>query len=397
MKAEPGSRQVMSSRARAALLQEGRGTKTVIKVDFAQIAGRIVNTCADIRRGENVLIVGRDDHVDYCYEIALASARREALPLIVIAGDKLNHGLLTEMSTSYLCRTKWHYHALMQRTDVCITTSFEAEDPSLFTDIPPAKLTALNQAGKPVSETLYDGSRRWVGTDVPTPQQAATYGVPFEEFHDIFWKGMMADPRSMHRQAGSIAALAGNAGHIRITSPKGTDLVLSCRGRPADLDDGIISPEAAAAGRAYLNLPAGEVCLAPVEDSAQGTVVFDLAFRDGVRIEDLRVAFEQGVCNPLEARAGLDEFRSIVAGSSGDKDRIGELGIGINPSIQQPTGFLLCDEKIGGSVHLAIGENRFLGGVNNSDLHWDLLILRPTLTIDGTTVIDEGRIVLPPI
>nr|MBA3534082.1 aminopeptidase [Ardenticatenales bacterium] len=77
-----------------------------------------------------------------------------------------------------------------------------------------------------------------------------------------------------------------------------------------------------------------------------------------------------------------------------DKNRIGEMGIGINSEIHAPTGYLLTDEKIMGTVHFAIGHNQFMGGNNKSTMHWDMVMLQPTVTLDDQVLLDDGRFTL---
>ncbi len=76
----------------------------------------------------------------------------------------------------------------------------------------------------------------------------------------------------------------------------------------------------------------------------------------------------------------------LLAASSGDKDRIAELGIGLNPGIRELTGDIQLDEKLGGSVHIAIGMNHRFGGANHSNLHLDMIILQPSLRLDGNLI-----------
>jgi aminopeptidase len=77
--------------------------------------------------------------------------------------------------------------------------------------------------------------------------------------------------------------------------------------------------------------------------------------------------------------------------ATGDKDVIAELGIGVNPGIMQPTGNISLDEKIGGSVHIAVGMNDRFGGKNKSNLHQDFVILKPTVWFDDKVILENGE------
>ena len=172
---------------------------------------------------------------------------------------------------------------------------------------------------------------------------------------------------------------------MHITSPKGTDVVLGIAGRPLDKDVGVVGRETNLS-----NLPAGEVCLAPLEDQSDGTVVFDLAFMDGRRVEDLEVRFEAGRAT-LVGAARSSSSCSAWSPPGAPADVIGELGIGLNPAVGEPCGYTLTDEKILGTVHLALGDNEMLGGSNPSHLHWDMMVLGPTVEVDGRPVLIDGE------
>jgi aminopeptidase len=203
----------------------------------------------------------------------------------------------------------------------------------------------------------------------------------------MFWRSLLLDYQELRRRADQVAAALEDADWVHLTSPKGTDMRMRITGRPLDKDIGVVTDDAKLS-----NLPAGEVCLAPHEDDAEGTVVFDLAFWNGTRIEDLEVAFENGVARPVKAATGFETFAGVLANATGAGDVIGELGIGLNPEVGEPCGYMLTDEKILGTVHIAVGDNRMLGGVNDSSLHWDLLVMRPTVEVDGRPLMIDGRL-----
>jgi len=98
---------------------------------------------------------------------------------------------------------------------------------------------------------------------------------------------------------------------------------------------------------------------------------------------------EVGVYAPDSA--GADSFWELLSASSGDKDRIGEFAIGTNPGVTEPIGYIALDEKIGGSVHIAIGMNERFGGRNKSNLHLDLVILKPAVWLDDKIILENGE------
>jgi len=247
-------------------------------------------------------------------------------------------------------------------------------------------IARLNVGGPAIHAVLASSG---IGTDFPTAGQACAFGLDAEAYSDMFWRALDIDYAELRRRADAVTAALEGADTVRIRSPKGTDVTLGIKGRPLDKDIGVVTDAARLS-----NLPAGEVCLAPLEDQAEGTVVFDLAFWDGRRIEDLEVRFEHGVARPVRAAREFEYFRGVLASASGDADRIGELGIGLNPAVGEPCGYTLTDEKILGTVHLALGDNGMLGGVNDSTLHWDMMVLRPTVEVDGRPLLIDGEMMV---
>jgi len=353
------------------------------------IAHKIVHECAGVRPGENVYIEGRLDSVDYLEMLALECELAGGRPLMIARSDELLRRRLDELSPEQLEVASQSWIDAVKAADVVFSVRLEDGKPQLFADAPADKMGAHRRGRKLISDHIYDGSRRWVGTDYPTVEQAAAFHLDFAAFEEMFWRALDVDYRALSERAERVCAVLDGAREVRVRSAKGTDLALRIDGRPLDRDIGVVTDAAK-----LTNLPAGEVCLAPLESSAEGRVIFDLAFRNGVRIEDLEVQFTGGVAQALGAACGLETFQQVVATATGAANVIGELGIGLNPEVGEPCGYTLTDEKILGTVHIAVGDNRMLGGVNDSSLHWDMMILAPSVEVDGTPLLEQGDLVV---
>jgi len=214
----------------------------------------------------------------------------------------------------------------------------------------------------------------------PTPVLASARGVPLAFLRQRHQQAVDIDYEALDRQQEQVQALLARSTAVCIESALGTDLELRIGDRPVHLDKD--------------SLPRGEVYVAPHEDSANGVVVVDRAFVRGEPVERLRLAFAHGRVVDVSAPdlRGADRFRELLAASSGDKDVISEFGIGLNPSATEPVGDVTLDEKIGGSVHVAIGMNERFGGRNRSNLHLDLVILRPSVWLDERKIIEGGAL-----
>jgi aminopeptidase len=208
----------------------------------------------------------------------------------------------------------------------------------------------------------------------PTQALAEAYGMPLDAFRSLIWRALAVDYPALDAAQSALQDRLTVANQVHILTELGTDLRLRIGGRPVFMDD--------------QDLPRGEVYVAPHEDSAEGVVVIDLAFLSGQRLERLTLHFEQGrvveVSAPEVEKADL--LREILAAAAGDADRIGEFAIGLNPNLHEPVGIAALDEKIGGSVHIALGMNEHFGGSNRSNLHLDLVMLGARVGLDGVAI-----------
>jgi aminopeptidase len=216
----------------------------------------------------------------------------------------------------------------------------------------------------------------------PTPALASAYGVPLATLRQAVHCAVGVDGERLDQRQERFRTQLAAARAVQVRSALGTDLRLRVGNRPVHVDRD--------------SLPRGEVYVAPLEDSADGVVVIDRAFLRGAAVERLRLTFARGCVVKAEAPepGTVALFEEVLAASSGDKDVIAEFGMGLNPGAVEPLGDAMLDEKIGGSVHIALGMNQAFGGQNRSNLHLDLLILRASVWFDGAQVVEQGRLVV---
>lgn len=238
---------------------------------------------------------------------------------------------------------------------------------------------SLQRAGKGVVSTARWRGTRWTLVRIPSSEWADLVGVPAEQLEREFFAGTLADWEAHRAHLDRLCARLDGARVVRIVDVD-TDLRLDCTGRTW----------VPFAGEA--NLPDGEVATAPREDGVDGHISFPGSFWfGGARITDLRLEFAGGSVVTASAAEGADFVDRMLA-SPGARV-VGELGIGTNPSMRTMTGDLLLDEKILGTVHIALGRSYpQCGGRNESAIHWDIVKdLRPSgrLEVDGETLIDR--------
>ena len=182
------------------------------------------------------------------------------------------------------------------------------------------------------------------------------------EYEQFIFDAVLRDWDAEAARMRAIATVFDEAEEVRIVGA-GTDLTLSLAGRTGAVDDG------------HVNMPGGEVFYSPVEDSADGVIEFGEfpAVYYGHEVEGVRLVFEDGRVVEASARAG-EEFLLQTLDLDEGARRLGELGIGCNPGIQRFMKNVAFDEKIDGTVHLALGNSySFTGGENVSAIHWDIV------------------------
>jgi len=274
-----------------------------------------------------------------------------------------------------------HDLAEMERIDAYLRID-APENTRALAGIDPATLARAARARSPIQEVRL--GKRWCGTLWPTSALAQEAGMSDDDYAAFVERALFLDRPDpvaawrelSDRQQGIIERLT-PAREIRIEAD-GTDLRLRVDGRTWINSNG------------RRNMPSGEVFTGPLEDSANGTIRFTIPSSPrGVSVDGVTLTFEQGKVVSATADRGQDYLDAALATDAGARF-LGELGIGTNFGIDRATGSILLDEKIGGTVHLALGRSYpETGGTNVSALHWDLICdLRAggRLTADGEPI-----------
>ncbi|MDI6826577.1 MAG: aminopeptidase [Candidatus Aenigmarchaeota archaeon] len=191
--------------------------------------------------------------------------------------------------------------------------------------------------------------------------------------------GLTANCRTVKELTEKMYEKVQNSKTVRITSENGTDFTAGVEGREWKKDDGIIHEK----GK-FGNLPAGEICVAPVEGTSSGVIIIDRMADYGNRV---KYTVKDGFARKIEGSELLEKEVDRL----GLKARnIAEIGIGTNPNAKI-IGNVLEDEKVFGTIHVALGDNLSFAGNINVPLHVDGIILNPTLEVDGKILIKDGK------
>lgn len=320
------------------------------KTETPRWATNVIHTCMGLQRGEKILIVV-DEPLGYARDALLAeAAQTDPAELWNYTFPNASRPI-SEYPSPLL--------ALVTQVDAIVF---------LFASVnqlkeSPALLAGRAAIGKGIART---GLGAFIDQSILDIEMSADYGQI----------ATFTDSLTQRLQGSSTA---------HITTALGTNLRLSLAGREWKKDTGILRAQ-----KAFGNLPAGETYIAPVEDSAEGLLVVDKCFPGMLLSEPTRMTFEKGRVTHIEGGAGAEFLRSAFA-QHGDSARvIAELGIGTNP-LARLQGNIITDEKVLGTIHVAVGRSDFLGGKNVATTHIDGVVSQPTLEIDGKVVIENGK------
>ncbi|MDQ3952863.1 MAG: aminopeptidase [Actinomycetota bacterium] len=254
------------------------------------------------------------------------------------------------------------------------------------TEPPPAVAAAMAACDvliAPTTKSLSHTAARRAANDAGA--RVATMPGITEE---MMARTMSADFSSLRPRSREIARLLTEGAEVRIESAAGTDLTLGIEGRTGISDDGDLASRGA-----FGNLPPGEAFLAPVEGTAKGRLVVDGTMWPVGRLDEPLVwEVADGYVEQMSGRHAA-EVRTVLEKHGRDAFAIAELGIGTNDAAQL-TGNVLEDEKILGTIHVALGDNHTFGGTTRVPSHQDGIVLAPTLSIDGKTIVDGGKLLI---
>jgi len=356
------------------------------------LAQILVRYSTKVRKGDVCVIQSSttaEPLVQSVYEEVL---RAGGLPIMQLTTEEAPAALLRLASEEQLVWVPPTAQWAVDNADVRIAIMADANARAL-SQADPRRQSRSQQARKGLMETSMRrsaaGEYRWALTLFPTHAYASEAGMSLSQYEDFYYRACLAtdeDPvTAWERQSDQVNRLAEwiqGREELHITAP-GTDIRLGVAGRQWIPCAG------------SHNMPDGEFFTGPVEDSVEGEVAFSFpATYGGREVSGVRFRFEGGKVVDASAERGEDFLIEMLDSDDGAR-RLGELGIGTNYGITTGTKEILLDEKIGGTVHMAIGMSYpETGGLNDSAVHWDMVCdLRKggSITVDGIELQRDGR------
>jgi aminopeptidase len=351
----------------------------------AALARLLVERCLDVQPGWQVSVRSTPLARPLLEELARAIGRRGAyfLPRVHWGPDRFRVDVDWALEAPLELLEELppiERHALA--TEDARLTIRAPEDTRAGAELPAERRALLQKAMEPAARRARSLEVRWAVVQYPTEASAAEAGMTLPEYEDFVYGACLLDWEAEERRMLRVKERFDAAERVRIVGA-GTDLTVGIAGRHGIVSSGL------------RNMPDGEVFYSPVEDTADGEITFGEfpAVYLGRDVERARLVFREGRVVEATASAGEDFLRQMIATDEGAA-RLGELGLGCNPRITRFTHNVLFDEKIAGTIHLALGGSyTYAGGRNESAIHWDMVKdLRPggEIHADGEVVQRDG-------
>lgn len=364
---------------------------------FTRLADVLVNYSVGVKKGQMLRISGPPVAQPLIVELYIKALEAGAHPMVRMVPEELNEVFLKQASEEQL-RFCSPINLYEYETLDCSIGIWAEENTKALSNCDPQKIGVTQAARKPLMDTFMkraaEGKLHWVGTQYPCQAAAQDAEMSLWEYEDfVFNAGMLnrADPVAAWKklsltQQRLVDYLNGKK-EYRVVAANGTDIRMSLDAKTWINCDG------------HENFPDGEVFSGPVIDSVEGQVNFSFpAVHHGRECDGVKLTFRNGRVVDASASKGEEFLISMLDMDAGSRS-LGECAIGTNYDIKRYTKNTLFDEKIGGTVHFALGAGYpESGNTNQSGLHWDMVVdLRNGgfIEVDGVKINIDGRFTLP--
>ncbi len=359
------------------------------------VARILVEYSVNVQPGEFVGIEGTPEGAPLILAVYQRVLERGGHPWLRLGLDEANEIFFKTASDAQLDYVPNVLRQLVEDIDARISVWTETNTKAL-TNVDPTRQSRAQAARRPIMERFLERAAKkelkWTGTAYPTYAFAQDAEMSLREFEDFVYGAALVhepDPiaawKMISKEQQRLIDWLADKDQVRLVGPD-TELMLSIKGRSWVNCDG------------HENFPDGEIFTGPIEDSVNGHVRFSYPACEGGReVEDVRLWFENGKVVKATA-AKNEEFLLTMLDTDEGARYLGEFAFGTNKGVQRFTKNILFDEKIGGTVHMAVGTGYpESGSQNRSAIHWDMICdLRQggEVWVDGVLLAKDGEFLI---
>ncbi len=347
-----------------------------------KLAKFIIKYSVAVKPNENVVISGSTEAQDFILalykEVLLAGAH----PILRISISETAPFFYKHAKKHQIEKFPEHFDYLVKNSQkyIGIDTSNNTRQ---LTNSNPKKITARSKVTYPISEYICNSRPKICRVTVGFPCHALAQEAEMSltEYENFVYSACLQDWKKLGKFMDKVKAKFRENSKVHLLG-EGVDLKMKVHGKLAKADKG------------EENMPGGELYMAPLRESLNGWIKFDYpAIRDGKEVTDIELKFQNGKVIEAKSSKNQDFLREMLA-TDENSCYVGELGIGLNPKITEFTKNLLFDEKISGTIHLALGSAyKDNGGGNDSAIHWDIVkdMAKARIIVDGKILQDKGK------
>jgi leucyl aminopeptidase (aminopeptidase T) len=370
------------------------------EMNYGELASRIVKTSANVKPGDVVVVSGGKHNIALMEALAIEAAKRGGMVTMFLDSDKVERAFYTKVPEQYLEQPPTYFAEWVKHMNVFIGLPGVEDPKAVYGDVPQERFAKASKAGQVITDVLNASGVRLVSIGYPTQSNAAVNQLDFATYQKLFWDAVGADYQRISQDGNKLKQMLQGAKTVRVTSPSGTDLTFSVGDRPIFVDDGIVTEEKAKSkyiATRFASLPGGSIFLAPIETSAKGKVVVPRERCQFKPLTGVSFAFTQGHLENFKAESGGQCYAEAMAPYTGPKDMFASFEIGLNPAakvMENPGDYR--PDNAAGLVYISVGDNQLLGGSNKvkGGGGFSFPIVNATVTIDGKTVVQDGKLIL---
>lgn len=347
-----------------------------------KLASIVVNYSLRVKHDENVVISGSTQASDFVVALYKEILKVGAHPILRLTLPEISHIFYKYAKDHHIEKYPKIFDYTVKNVQKYIGIDTESNTREL-SSADPKKLSRRGIITRPISDYIVNEKSkiRRVTVAYPCIALAQEAEMSLSEFENFVFSATLLDWKKLGKEIDKILTKFQCGKKVHLVG-KNVDLKFNIHGEKASADKG------------EENMPGGEVFMAPIRESAEGFIKFEYpAIESGKEVAGIYLEFKKGKVVKFDASKNKNFLREMI---NTDKNApyIGEFGIGLNPKVKKFTRNLLFDEKIAGTIHLALGmaykEN---GGGNDSAIHWDIVkdMRRAKIILDGRVVQENGK------
>jgi aminopeptidase len=346
-----------------------------------KLAKLIIKYSVFVKHGENVVISGSTEAEEFIRALYEEVIKAGGHPILRLSLPGLTHCFYKHAKKHHIEKFPDDFEYLVKNSHKYIGIDTQSNTREL-TNCDPDKIALRSKIIHPIRERIANSKplMHRVTVGFPCVALAQEAEMSLNEYEDFVFNACLQDWNNLGKLMDKILKKFKKNSEVWIVG-QGVDLKMKVHGEKAVADKG------------KENMPGGEVFMAPVRNSLNGWIKFDYpSVRDGKEVSDIELVFKNGRVVESKASKNLDYLKKMLLIDKNAKFA-GELGIGCNPKIKKYTNNLLFDEKIGGTIHLALGAAyKQNGGGNDSVLHWDIVksMKGGKIIVDGEVIQEKG-------